>query len=205
MMADCAAMAVDAITYLFNYMAERIKHRRAPEKDKQWDPEVLKRQRKLQRLYLELIPPLVSVTTLVGVTIVSLKQAIEVLVEDRALSKPPDVFIMSVFSLLNLLLDGVNVCCFTRAEDQVFGLPTSFYGSTSEQTHDEEPKVTTLLKKGDNAADSTMYYSVAQEADTNFDMIDEDDDRSSKSSNHLNLNMCSAWTVSESVEMVRSI
>ncbi len=202
MMADCAAMTVDAITYLFNYFAERIKHRSAPEADQQLDPEVLKRRRKLQILYLELIPPLVSVTTLAAVTIVSLKQAIEVLVEDGVVSKPPDVFIMTIFSLLNLLLDGVNVCCFARAEDQVVGLPASFYGSTEEQARDEETEVTAMLKKGDAAGDATIYTSVAPEADldstnTSFGMIDEDDDRSSKSTNRLNLNMCSAWTVSE--------
>jgi hypothetical protein len=122
------------------------------------------------------------------------------LVEDGVVSKPPDVFIMTIFSLLNLILDGVNVCCFARAEDQVVGLPASFYGSTEEQARDELTEVTAMLKKGDAKGDSTIYTRVAPEADldsTSFGMIDEEDDRSSKSTNRLNLNMCSAWTVSE--------
>lgn len=194
-MADCAAMAVDAITYLVNYFAERTKHRAITDDEKLLDPEVLHSRRKLLRLYLELIPPLISVTTLFVVTMVSLKQAIDILVDDEPVDNPPDVIIMLVFSALNLLLDAVNVQCFARAEDHFVGIPSTFleHGQSQEETQTE---MTGLLNKNDDCNDSTTYTGVSQ-TETIVEPIDDDDDRSSSSSHSLNLNMCSAWTVSE--------
>ncbi len=194
-MADCAAMAVDAVTYLFNYCAERSKNREISHEEKLLDRDVLYRQRKLLRLYLELIPPLISVTTLLAVTIISLKQAIDVLVDDHPLDNPPDVIIMVVFSALNLLLDAINVRCFARAEHHFVGIPSAI----NEHGHDQEEtqtELTGLVKKNDDGNDSTTYAGVSQ-AETSLALSeDEDDDRSSASLHPLNLNMCSAWTVS---------
>lgn len=192
MMADCAAMAVDAITYLFNYYAERVKHREITEEEKSMDAVILHRRRRLQRLYLELIPPLISVTTLVIVTIYSLKQAIDVLIDDEPVGTPPDVIIMLVFSGLNLLLDAVNVSCFARAEHPVIGIPSTFL-DLSHDRDETETELTGLLKTVDDGNDSTTY-TAASHADTSLLGLDEDDDDQSSSSNHLNLNMCSAFT-----------
>lgn len=196
MMTDCAAMTVDAITYLFNYAAERIKHREITDKEKQLDPEALFRRRKFLTLYLELIPPLVSVSTLMAVTVVALKQAIQVLTDYDLVSNQPDVFIMLVFSALNLLLDGVNVSCFARAQDRVVGLPASFYLS-EEGTCNERTELSGLLKRANNSGDSTTHDSCISRTDMEHGslVLSEDDDDQSSSSGHLNLNMCSAWTV----------
>ena len=198
MMADCAAMTVDAITYLFNYGAERMKNRTIPENDFELHPEARQRHQKLQRLYLELIPPLVSVTTLLVVTFVSVKDAIDVLMDDGADSKTPDVLIMSVFSLLNLILDALNLSCFAKAADQIVGLSPAVHVNVNENGYDEETELTGMLTKGNNAGDSPTYSGVSQETDVDSGSLGLNDDDNSRLSgnNNLNLNMCSAWTVS---------
>jgi Co/Zn/Cd efflux system component len=196
MMADCAAMAVDAITYLFNFFAEKTKHREITEEEKLLDPDVLQSRLKLIRLYLELIPPLISVTTLLVVTIVSLKQAIEVLLENEPVDNPPDVILMLIFSGLNLLLDAVNVRCFASAEDHFVGIPSAFHhhGDHKEETQTE---LTGLLGKRNNDGNRSTYAGLPHgEATLRASEHDDIDDERSSSSQSLNLNMCSAWTVS---------
>jgi hypothetical protein len=134
MMADCAAMYVDAFTYFVNFLAERSKHGHS-----QMSP----RQLRLHRLYLELIPPLFSVITLMAVTVTTLQKSIETLIhEEVSLSQKqnaidendnekddrddddPDLRIMMIFSGLNLILDVVNVGYFVQADQAVgIGLP----------------------------------------------------------------------------------
>jgi hypothetical protein len=192
MLADCAAMSVDSLTYLVNFYAELIKHREYTEEEKALPLAVLHRRRKLQKLYLELFPPLVSVTTLVTVTIISLKQAIVILVDDeKDTGKPPDVIIMLVFSALNLILDAVNVTCFVRAEQAEF--PTAIFHHDPEgQT--EENELTGLLKKRSaNLENSSQYDTTTADESSSLDQTDDDD---SQASREINLNMCSAWTVS---------
>jgi hypothetical protein len=62
----------------------------------------LHHRKQLQRLYSELIPTLLGVSTLVVVTMWSFQQAVEVLLldEDPSPSNTPDVFIMLVFSAI---------------------------------------------------------------------------------------------------------
>jgi Co/Zn/Cd efflux system component len=194
MLADCAAMSVDAVTYLFNFGAERLKHRDDTEEEKLLPPDVLHRRRKLQRLYLELFPPLISVVTLLAVTVVALRKAIETILKDnRDLENPPDVMIMLVFSALNLLLDAVNVTCFARAEQaHVMGLPTVVM-----QHHERgsSTEMTVLLEKHDENNDATASYSATDAEMSSNLSSNEDDDDDSTTSHELNLNMCSAWTV----------
>ena len=201
MMADCAAMTVDAITYLVNYGAERMKNREISENDLELHPEARQRHRKLQRLYLELVPPLFSVMTLLVVTFVSVKDSIDQLMDDGTDSKPPDVLIMLVFSLLNLILDAVNVSCFARAADQIVGLPASLLVNVNETGSVEETELAGLLKKGNDTGDSLTYSGVSQETDIDSGSsgMNDDDDSRSSGNNNLNLNMCSAWTVSKIV------
>jgi Co/Zn/Cd efflux system component len=169
MMTDCAAMYVDVLSYLVNFMAERLKHGKRSE-----SPHDLR----LRRLYLELVPPLVSVTTLVGVTIVSLQQACEVLFNTKkyADEKEPNLQLMLLFSFLNLLLDFINVTCFARV-DQAIGLPGQ-KGEENVHVHYEK-KV-----DGEEATEQTSLISK------------EDDEHSCSDEEHqgMNLNMCSAWT-----------
>jgi Co/Zn/Cd efflux system component len=116
MMGDAAAMIVDALTYLFNWVAERRKT--------DLDSLVLgmnnpvRTRRKLE-LHTEIIPPLVSVATLIVVIVLVLRRSIHILILDRHRSRDqqgnPNVGLMMIFSVLNLFLDGLNVACFARA------------------------------------------------------------------------------------------
>jgi divalent metal cation (Fe/Co/Zn/Cd) transporter len=188
MLADCAAMSVDAVTYLFNYCAERLKHREDNEEEKLLPPDVLHRRRKLQKLYLELFPPLLSVATLAVVTVMALKHAIEIILEDdRDIKNPPDVIIMLVFSALNLLLDMLNVACFARVEDKVVGLDMFHH----HEQHKTSTEMTGLLDKNANENDAAASYSAT---DAELITLGNEDDIST-ASHELNLNMCSAWTV----------
>lgn len=154
---------VDVVTYLFNFLAERHKH---------GSPRMSAHQLRLHRLYLELIPPLISVTTLIAVTVMALEAAFKTLVNKNDTPEgQPDVSIMFLFSALNLLLDILNVHCFARV-DQAVGLPSSF----GPEKH--------LMPK---AANETTPLLGRQDSD-----VDSED--STDATGILNLNMCSAWT-----------
>jgi len=126
MMGDSAAMFVDALTYLFNLIAERRKNHF----DETWhgtteqDPERARRIRQRAKrkmiLTMELVPPLVSVTTLIIVTAFVLRKAIRILMldvhRDVSLQGDPNLSLMLAFSTVNLGLDFVNVFCFARAK-----------------------------------------------------------------------------------------
>jgi Cation efflux family len=129
MMADCAAMYVDVLSYLVNFWAERLKH---------GSTKMSPRQLRLHRLYLELLPPFSSVVTLVVVTVMALQEAIETLIQEASSSghnndlnksednddDDPDLSIMMAFSGLNLILDLVNVGYFVKAAQAIgIGLP----------------------------------------------------------------------------------
>lgn len=160
-------MYVDVVTYLFNYMAERMKHE---QRDLPWG------SLQLRRLFLELIPPLVSVTTLVVVTVSALSLAMQTLsTSDEKYRNPPDVGIMLLFSALNLLLDFLNVSFFARA-DQAVGLPGQHGYEHVDGRHHEA--------RGRPAIESTAL----------LDPLDDDESSQQTEDGGLNLNMCSAWT-----------
>lgn len=176
MMADSEAMFVDAGTYLLNWLAESVKNNGSKDSE----------QRKMQRLYLELIPPLLSVCTLLVVTFVAMKQSFAVLMIDRQGDNtddaPVDLNIMLFFSGLNLLLDVVNVLYFAKANQAILSLD---FETTSDENNDEE-----------EARPESTYNSIT--SDTRESTHIEADTISLTSSetmeNGLNLNMCSAWT-----------
>jgi Co/Zn/Cd efflux system component len=133
MMGDSAAMLVDSVTYLFNYIAERKKHQFDTEaaalsaiaiEDPSEDPvkaeRIRKRNRRKMVLQLEILPPTLSVTTLVLVTIFVTTKAIRLLRLDMHRSRSeqhrPNINLMLTFSVCNLVLDGLNVFCFARAK-----------------------------------------------------------------------------------------
>jgi len=134
MLADSEAMAVDAITYLFNLSAERLKHRPLVHHTAQE-----RYERQVQSLALEILPPLLSVVTLLIVTVITIQQALATLTgasddDDDDVSVP----IMLLFSAANLLLDIVNVTCFARTHN-AFGLTS---------LHSEEHRL--LLRRSTN-------------------------------------------------------
>jgi Co/Zn/Cd efflux system component len=181
MLTDCAAMYVDVLSYLVNFMAERLKHGKQTVSAES-SPHALR----LRRLYLELVPPLVSVTTLVGVTIVSLQQATEVLFnrEKYATATEPDLQLMLLFSGLNLLLDFINVTCFARV-DQAIGLPGQ-KGEENVHVHFEKSTTTPLP--------ATEETSLLGKHEKHNDTDNDSHSCADEEHQGMNLNMCSAWT-----------
>jgi hypothetical protein len=149
MMGDSAAMFIDALTYLFNLVAERRKSRfeeyyqqvQCVETDPVRRKRLKQRAKRKMILKMELIPPVVSVTTLVFVTAFVLKGSIGMILldahRDRTEQGDPNVNMMLIFSCANLLLDMLNVFCFARAK-RLFGYETSAKHVVPGSTH--EPK-----------------------------------------------------------------
>lgn len=145
----------------------------------------------MKRLYLEVIPPLISVSTLIAVTILVLKDSFLILYgQDGHFEEPQDVDVqlMLIFSGINLVLDIVNVTCFARA-DQAIGL-TSFVKTKENEDREfvrmtskgAEVQVGNPTEKTSLLADGALTPTSIAPPKDNFYGI--------------NLNMCSAWTVS---------
>lgn len=179
MLADSEAMSVDALTYLFNLMAERVKTRPFSVEELELPETQRLYRRELQRLYLELIPPAVSIMTLMGVTLVTLKEALSSLFGESPTDSDDDdvsVPIMLLFSGANLLLDIVNVTCFAQA-NSIYGLDITRPSSRKQTmelgvSEDVAYESTSLLN-----SDKRVVYDNADDVEL------------------VNLNMCSAWTV----------
>lgn len=128
MVGDSAAMIVDALTYLFNWIAEIRKNRfdelYSETTNNRDNPRLAKRLREREKrkmlLQLEIIPPLISVSTLIVVIFFVLRRAVKVLWLDmhrkRSEQLTPNVNLMLAFSVLNLGLDILNVFCFAKAK-----------------------------------------------------------------------------------------
>lgn len=203
MLADSEAMAVDALTYLFNLVAERLKHRPLSKAERAL-PEVERiHHRRRMCLLLEIIPPLISVTTLVVLTMFVLKEAMETLAagadEDNG-EKEPNVGLMFFFSGLNLALDVLNVTCFARANilslevrppssarmGEMDSVQTSLMGSERAHALYGSSGVEMERIPANNAVTTNNTgEDYAEESEAIRD-IDEDDAN--------NLNMCSAFT-----------
>ena len=133
MLADTMAMSVDAFTYLFNLFAERLKHHNSSiflGNTKGISHQELARRRKKLRLYLEFIPPLLSVLALILVSLHALKEAMYTIISHHDTSTDnlsnneddvPNVHMMLFFSTLNLGLDIMNVTCFAKAKNFTLG------------------------------------------------------------------------------------
>lgn len=188
------AMTVDAITYLFNYGAERMKHRLQyggipdeNEDDNNSQSRTNDDKRELQRLLLELVPPSISATTLMIVTILTMSQSIHIILSDSPKENPPDITIMLVFSALNLVLDGFNVLEFSRVDHVVLSV-TNVHHEHSRHFHHHHHHTTGHCSK--ESGPPTEATELLEDGRTEID--DEISQCSSESD--LNLNMCSAWT-----------
>lgn len=128
MLGDSAAMLIDSLTYLFNSWAERSKNISLEEIDSSSltdrEKELRRMGRTRHRLWLEILPPLFSVTFLIFLTIYIMLDGIKTLSfdasdDDDGSSKntedEPNIGVMFFFSTLNLGLDILNVTCFARA------------------------------------------------------------------------------------------
>lgn len=198
MLADSEAMSVDALTYFFNLVAERIKNAPYSERELSMSSEARDFQRELRRLYLELIPPAISVTTLIVVTMMTLRDAIATLQLDQEDGTAEDVSlsIMLIFSGANLLLDVVNVTCFARV-NSAFGLEIvrrdSIAIQESIRTRDWDPELYGITERSLLLRSGTEDSLPDSDNDANSDRNNEYSGFSSGAM--INLNMCSAWTV----------
>ena len=212
MLADSEAMSVDAMTYLFNMWAERVKNRPPTEEQLKLPLAVREHRIELKRLYLELIPPLISVTTLIAVTISALKESFgTILAEDPDSEADVSAGLMLFFSGLNLLLDVLNVTCFARAQ-QAYGLQKTVVHvpirvnserRLSAYSSQRNSELAGLLSARKEDYDDGDYYD---EENNNFNDIQGSNLARTDHTTHdsyfenifgdVNLNMCSAWTVS---------
>mmetsp|Transcript_905 Transcript_905/g.1194 ORF Transcript_905/g.1194 Transcript_905/m.1194 type:complete len:345 (+) Transcript_905:134-1168(+) len=201
MLADSEAMSIDAITYLFNMCAERIKNRPPTKSELRLTPVDRSYQRHLRRLYLEMFPPAISVLALVCITFYTLNEACRTLLHSELDGDDDDVSvpIMLFFSAANLLLDVVNVTCFTRADmnfgltiirkesrmigESIRGVDYHLVEAGVTGSHDSEEQAR-LLSKDPN--DSSTLRGTYGSADSGNDGHTE--------GTLVNLNMCSAWT-----------
>lgn len=173
MIADSIAMLIDSLTYLCNMVAENLKSRPFTTYEMSLPLTLLHHRRKLQRLYLELFPPLISVTTLLSLTYLTFKSSIRLLLGPTADDDPePNATIMVIFSILNLLLDAVNVFYFAKV-DQAIIKPIGFDTVTEES----------LLISDESTVSEDDYTST-----------ENDEEHDGQHVTLINLNMCSAWT-----------
>ncbi|KAL7579889.1 hypothetical protein ACA910_004896 [Epithemia clementina (nom. ined.)] len=205
MLADSEAMSVDAITYLFNLCAERIKNRPYTEAELRMSKEDREHHRELQRLYLEMIPPAISVLALIAITCYAFSDACKTFYGSADDDEEGDVSvpIMFFFSGANLMLDIINVTCFARA-DMTFSLDIlqqersmiresmkghPHHEGTTQDVVDLASEDAMLLTPHQPVAATTPIKSIA------YGAIDVTDAAlSPPESLMVNLNMCSAWT-----------
>jgi hypothetical protein len=216
-------MVIDSLTYLFNSWAERIKNRSLANSDEEIlderEKELRRLERTRQRLLLEIAPPLCSVLTLIGLTISVSKEAADTLTgggflgeeeeESTASSteEDPNVGIMFFFSGLNLALDILNVTCFARAK-HAFGFAVidedrhrymlAYDGSLHNVYADSLKTRSEIDLKGldeeenINTNQGQNYSSIAEEIEGANLQVNKE----SNGIQEVNLNMCSAYTVS---------
>ncbi len=218
MVGDSSAMVIDSLTYLFNSYAEKIKKKSLNESvddNLSAAEKKLKRlERTRQRLWLEIIPPLCSVMTLIVLTIYIIIDAFDTLSKPdydvgENDSEEPDIGVMFFFSALNLGLDIMNVTCFARAK-HAFGFAVidkdrhryvlaydgSLHNEMADSMKRERSEVDFARLQTDQKDDSPENYcsiSEPEKSDTALHIIPSVDEE--EESDDINLNMCSAYTV----------
>jgi Co/Zn/Cd efflux system component len=203
LMGDSAAMTVDALTYLFNWYAERQKQAYKEKLKGIATGKAFLEYRKYT-YQLELIPPLLSVSTLLVVTGFVLNKAIQVLILDakRDISEQadPNVELMMLFSCLNLLLDFLNVFCFAKAKHAL-----GFETKPDEDQDDDRRQVATMMSLLDSddfslgSQDDHEDDDAVASGKAKLEPLEIEDSNCVTSDHHddeeANLNMCSAYTV----------
>lgn len=184
---DSAAMMVDALTYLLNWYAERQKRAYSHILQDGCDNDMVVLKVRKYHLQLELLPPLVSVTTLVTVIGLVLRNAIRILLldakRDVSLQSDPNVNLMLLCSIFNLLLDILNVFCFAKAK-HALGYDTG--------VHNHEPVQEQLhLKSAQRLLDDD---ETGDRQKSSMEPLEIEQDKQEEKE-ESNLNMCSAYTV----------
>lgn len=219
MVADSSAMMIDSLTYLFNSYAERIKNKSLNESDDETLSEDDREQRRLgrtrQRLWLEILPPLCSVLTLIALTICVIVDAVGTLMEpynvgldDGTVStdNDPNIGMMFFFSALNLGLDILNVSCFARAK-HAFGFAVidkdrhrymlaydgSLHNSFADGLKGECSEVDLSGLANDEENITASYRSISEE-NIKSSQSNLNEQRPNDLRPEINLNMCSAYT-----------
>ncbi|KAL7433864.1 hypothetical protein ACHAXM_003772 [Skeletonema potamos] len=216
MVGDSSAMVIDSLTYLFNSYAERIKNKSLRESVdgslSDTEKELRRLERTRQRLWLEIIPPLCSVITLIVLTIYIIIDAFNTLTkpdyevgEDDGSDRDgdPDVGVMFFFSALNLGLDIMNVTCFARAK-HAFGFAVidkdrhryvlAYDGSLHNEMADSmkrecsEVDLAGFHSDQDDCKGTENYCSISEAKKS--DVVQQQEENS----DDINLNMCSAYT-----------
>ena len=221
MVGDSSAMVVDSLTYLFNSYAEKIKNKSLQENDDDHqtlsdvEKEIRRLNRTRQRLWLEILPPLCSVMTLIGLTIYITVDAWDTLKSPEhtdneddgtstSMDDEPDIGVMFFFSGLNLILDILNVTCFARAK-HAFGFAVidqdrhrymlAYDGSLHNQYADSLKEIRSEVDltrlDSDEISTRESYSSISEE---NQALSQEEENINN--TQEVNLNMCSAYTVS---------
>jgi hypothetical protein len=216
MIGDSAAMAVDALAYGFNLLAEREKHIDTLEVELSastiegeacitpLEIESAKAERRLRhkrrQLQLELVPPLISVSFLLIVVGYVLNDAIRTLILDVNRSETeqsrPNIILMMTFSTLNLFVDIINVTCFARA-NHLTGYNTVEKQSTdggNNEVDDNESLIERYATHFEIQDDCRTAKRKAESSRINTSS-DEAMSEDSNEDDHVNLNMCSAYTV----------
>ncbi len=141
---------------------------------KRLEQQFLKRRR---HLHLEIVPPLMSVSILIILTIIVLHNSVQKLIldahRDESEQTEPNLEIMVAFSSVNLVVDLFNVTCFARAK-HLMGY------NTTEQSDTEQ-------EYGEISDDEIS-------AGLNDDYIESGIDPEETEEGEVNLNMCSAYT-----------
>lgn len=218
MVGDSSAMVVDSLTYLFNSYAEKIKNKSLQENDDDQtlsdvEKEIRRLNRTRQRLWLEILPPLCSVMTLIGLTIYITVDAWDTLKSPEhtdneddgtstSMDDEPDIGVMFFFSGLNLILDILNVTCFARAK-HAFGFAVidqdrhrymlAYDGSLHNQYADSLKEIRSEVDltrlDSDEISTRESYSSISEE---NQALSQEEENINN--TQEVNLNMCSAYT-----------
>lgn len=216
---DSAAMMIDSLTYLFNSYAERIKNKSLEESDdvtlSETEKELQRLGRTRQRLWLEILPPVGSVSFLIILTIYIMYGAMITLnetafgagvgeeVDGASTDDKPDIAIMFFFSCLNMILDILNVTCFARAK-HAFGFAVidkdrhcymlAYDGSLHNQYADNvnARSEVDLTRLDVEEVSSTPNYSSISEENIEPSPLPIGNEKGEPQ--EINLNMCSAYT-----------
>lgn len=190
MKGDSAAMMVDSATYFFNWIAERRKHNfddhyRDPSNVSPSRARALRQRTKRKViLQLEIIPPLISVSTLLIVTGIVLRKALQIIYldiqRDPNDQSDPNVNLMLMFALGNLGLDTMNFCCFARAR-HLFGFDTN--------PEEQDGR----YRRRHNSALSRSRGNIAEDNDGDhvfdFDQYDQDEEEFMQRHHHAHANL----------------
>ena len=179
LLADSAAMFVDAGTYLCNLIAEKMKTRPPTEEELHLPQVELDNRIRLRRLNLELFPPMISLILLMYVTYDAAGDSIRRIrgVDPTDEEEENAGVAMMFFGGAFLIIDFINMLHFSTTDGALIPLSHIHFNVHYQRTIDIE-------------SDHTPT-----DDESSFEEIDDEND-----TQRLNLNMYSAWTVSGSFQ-----